>query len=333
MTASIEKFNPEWSKLSKVLEFSKLANQSKNTLKSYKYNLWDFCKFISIKLQNPIDDKKDKLDETARLLNFLYSKDDLTIKFHIVEYLSDLIKKGQSTSTVAAKLAAIKDYVSITPRSNERLNERLNIDDIKAPKIQKKKVKGPSIEEFEKILKEVEILFDKGNYKDKRDALLFYIENFCGLRISEVLSIDIENLFLKEGVMLIVRKGCPEKVEISIPPITKLKIEEFLKLDKRKKGPLITNCDTHKKGRLSRQGAWQIYVDLTEKCVGRRISPHKFRHFYATEAWELSGQNKDIAKKFTGHKSDKIFEDYKEERENHHLKIATDLEKKWIKND
>src|SRR5574338_974505 len=211
MTASIEKFNPEWSKLSKVLEFSKLANQSKNTLKSYKYNLWDFCKFISIKLQN-----------------------------HIVEYLSDLIKKGQSTSTVAAKLAAIKDYVSITPRSNERLNERLNIDDIKSPKIQKKKVKGPSIEEFEKILKEVEILFDKGNYKDKRDALLFYIENFCGLRISEVLSIDIENLFLKEGVMLIVRKGCPEKVEISIPPITKLKIEEILKLDKRKKGLMIT---------------------------------------------------------------------------------------------
>lgn len=329
--------NETWDKLSQVLEFSKFnfQNKNKNTKSSYFYCLWDFSKFLAIKFNIELN-SSNKQTEINRILikeliklNSEDQLDPLSVKVHVVDYINNLIKNNQATSTIASKFAAIKDFFeSITDVY------KVDLSNIKVPKIEKKKIKGPKTEEFEKLIINIDQLFKNGSYRDKRNCLLFYIEIFCGLRISEVLSIDIEQVNLKESLVYVFRKGVAqhEKIQISVPPITLGKIGEFLKLDGRKKGPLFVNVDkTHETKRLSRQSAHTIYCEITEKYIGRKLSPHKFRHFYATEAYEIAGKNKDLAMKFTGHKTSRIFDDYNEEKENEHLKIAIDLEKKWIK--
>ena len=298
---------------------------STNTKKSYRYSLWDFCKFISNKLNIKIDEKNKDV-EIQKIVDVLYTKPSRDVEVFVGEYLKNLKDKGQSTSTISAKLAAVKDTFEIWNRWRDT---KIDLSAIKPPKIEKRKIRGPKSEEFNQILEEINKRFEYGDYADKRDALIFYVMNFCGLRISEVLSVDIEPNLLKEGLVSVMRKGKQSvKTEISVPPFTKEKIEQFLLNDERKKGPLFINI--RDKTRLSRESAWRSLTKLTEEVVGRKISPHKFRHFYATEAWKLT-KNKDLAMKFTGHKSREVFDRYEEDEENHAGNIGKAIEDKWVK--
>lgn len=314
-------------KINKLFQVSKLNKWSKNTVKTYFYSLWDFCKFISIKRSISLNEEVKK-QEIDRLMLSLLDENHLDTKVLITEYINDLLDKGQSTSTISAKFSAIKDWFQVM-KENLPPIEGFSIADlsgIKIPKIEKRKIFGPNPEEFNNILVTINDLYIKGNYVEKRNCLIFYIEIFCGLRISEVLGIDLEDLFLKESVINVHRKGKREKIRVPLPPLTKEKIELFLKLDGRKKGPLFINKDkAHEQKRLTRQSAFRILKELTG------YSPHKFRHFYADEVFELSGFNKDIAKKFTGHTSDAVFEQYLEYRQNHAGDMASKLEEKWLK--
>lgn len=323
---NLEKPQGELEKFLPILELSKFNNLSDNTKKAYKYSLWDFCKFISIRLQFKIDEGiRD--EEIPKVLRFLYTKKAIEVELLVAEYIKHLKEKSQSTSTIAAKFAAIRDTFESW---NRLFQNKINLSDIKPPKIEKRKIRGPKPEEFEKILEEIDKKFDSENYSDKRDALLFYIMNFCGLRISEVLSIDIDLNLLKEGRLEVLRKGKQElKVDIPVPPETKKKIEQFLLIDGRKKGPLFIGIQ--KKKRLSRQSAFRRLIELTEKAIGKKLSPHKFRHFYATEALEATDHNKDLAMKFTGHKSREVFDRYEDERNDYAKEIGIKIEEKWTK--
>ena len=317
----------ELEKIDKLFEASKLNKWSKNTRKTYLYSLWDFCKYVAIKRSINLDET-NKNKESNRLMIDLLDQNHLDTKVLITEYINDLLDKGQSTSTISAKFSAIKDWFKLM---KENLSHRedisiVDLSSIKIPKIEKKKVFGPKPEEFHKILATINDLFDKGDYIDKRNCLIFYVEIFCGLRISEVLGINVEDLSLKEGVVYVHRKGKREKIEVPLPSKTKEKIEIFLKLDGRKKGPLFVNKDKgHEESRLTRQSAFRVLKELTG------YSPHKYRHFYADEVYELSGFNKDIAMKFTGHVSGDVFERYLEHRQNHAGNLANQLEEKWLK--
>lgn len=329
MSNIVKKSESELEKLLPILELSKFNNLSDNTKKSYKYSLWDFCKFVSIKLSLTLNEQ-NKDDEVQKILRHLYTKPSLEVELLVAEYIKFLKEKAQSTSTIAAKFAAIRD----TFQSWNRLFEnKINLTDIKTPKIEKRKVRGPKPEEFEKILEEVDKQFESGDYSDKRDALLFYLLNFCGLRISEVLSVDIDLNLLKESRLEILQKGDQAvKVEVPIPPETQKRLEGFLKIDGRKKGPLFVNVDNaHEKKRLSRQSAYRGLTALTEKVIGKKLSPHKFRHFYATEALDVTDHNKDLAMKFTRHKSREVFDRYEDEREDYAKEIGKKIEEKWRK--
>lgn len=320
-------FSSDLEKINKLLQASKLNKWSKNTIKTYFYSLWDFCKFIAIKRSISLNEENKK-QEIDHLMLSLLDKNHLDTKVLITEYINDLLDKGQSTSTVSAKFSAIKDWFQVMKENLPPIEgfSVVDLSGIKIPKIEKRKILGPKPEEFHKILVTINDLYEKGDYIDKRNCLMFYVEIFCGLRISEVLGIDVEDLRLKEGAIDVHRKGKREKLTVPLPPITKEKLEIFLKLDGRKKGPLFVNKDKgHEQKRLSRQSAFRILKELTG------YSPHKFRHFYADEVYELSGFNKDIAKKFTGHTSDAVFEQYLEYRQNHAGDMANKLEEKWLK--
>ncbi len=316
-------------KIEKILRFSKF-NKSKSTQKTHFYSLWDFTKFIANK--NSIKLSADQnLEITKALINFC-NQSALDAKLLIADYLISLEERNQSTSTIATKLAAIKDHVAFQKGIG---NFPLwDLDFIKGPKVENKKVPGPTIEEFSILLKKFQELEISSSYIDRRNAILFYILSFCALRVSEALSINIEEIDWQKGSFLVNRKGKKLKQNFSFGPILLSKIQKFVLFGKRLEGPLFLNQDKIKKfsDHLTRGSAYRILKEIGDSVGINNFHPHKLRHFSATEAIIAAEGNRHEAMKFTSHLSETQMTRYEDERNNDQKKIAIKIEEKYLKN-
>lgn len=314
--------------IEKLIKFSKF-NKTKSTIKTHYYALWDFVKFYS-KLNNLIL-SDDKNSEINRIMTRFCSLDAKRAKFTVADYLTDLQdNREQSTSTLATKLAAIKNY--ITYQKGMVGIPTWDLSFIQTPKVENKKVPGPTEEEFLLLRNKFLELENSKNYIDKRNALLCIILPMCALRISEALSIDIENIDFKNSKFYIYRKGKKLKQEFFIGEKLLSKIQNFLVFDKRKTGPLFINQDKVKSShkRLTRISAYRIIKSIGQSVGIENLHPHKFRHFGATEAQEANNRNIHDTMKFTGHLTSEQIERYEDERENIPLKTAKYIENKWL---
>lgn len=314
-------------KVEKILRFSKF-NKSSSTQKTHFYSLWDFCKFAAV--TNKIELSEDRNLEISRIMKKFCDLSAIDAKLLLADYLISLEERKQSSSTVATKLAAIKDHISFQKGiTNIPL---WDLDFIKAPKVENKKVPGPTEEEFSILLKKFKELEKSPSYIDRRNALLCYILSFCALRVSEALSIEINDIDWKKGIILINRKGKKLKQEFSIGKKILNKLQKFVLENKRFDGPLFINQDKVNKTftGLTRGSAHRIVKKIGESVGMNELHPHKFRHFSATEAiWAADG-NRHEAMKFTSHLSETQMTRYEDERNNVQLNIATKIEEKWL---
>lgn len=320
---SIDKEND----LEKLIRFSKF-NKSKSTQQTHYYSLWDFAKFYADK--NHLDLSNDKNAEISKIMAKFCQLDAVKAKFLVADYLSDLENKGQSTSTLATKLAAIKNHINY--QKGMLGTPTWDLSFLQSPKVENKKVSGPTEKEFQLLKNKFLELESSKNYIDKRNALLGIILPMCAFRISEALSINIEDIDFKNCKLSIKRKGKRLNQEFFIGEKLLSKIKMFLSFDKRNSGPLFINQDKvkSKNNRLSRVSAYRIIKSIGESVGINNLHPHKFRHFGTTEAQEANERNVHDTIKFTGHLTDKQIERYEDERENIQLKTSTYIENKWL---
>lgn len=311
----------------RLLKFSKF-NKSKSTIKTHFYSLWDFTKYLALTKSKQLSDNKNA--EISSALTEFCSYSALEAKLIVADYLSFLQEKNQSTSTMATKLAAIKDHVAFQKGITHFPN--WDLDFIKAPKVENKKVDGPTEIEFSVLLKKFLELENSKIYIEKRNALLCLIISFCALRISEALSINIEEIDWKNSKILISRKGKKLKQEFWLGEKILEKIKTFVLFSNRKEGPLFINQDKVNKSytRLTRNSAFRIVREIGISVGIENLHPHKFRHFGVTEALEANDANLHETKKFSGHVSDKQAAKYEDERKNVQLKTAKKIEDKWL---
>ncbi len=311
----------------RLLKFSKF-NKSKSTIKTHFYSLWDFTKYLALTKSKQLSDNKNA--EISAALTEFCSYSALEAKLIVADYLSFLQEKNQSTSTMATKLAAIKDHVAFQKGITHFPN--WDLDFIKAPKVENKKVDGPTEIEFSVLLKKFLELENSKIYIEKRNALLCLIISFCALRISEALSINIEEIDWKNSKILISRKGKKLKQEFWLGEKILEKIKTFVLFSNRKEGPLFINQDKVNKSytRLTRNSAFRIVREIGISVGIENLHPHKFRHFGVTEALEANDANLHETKKFSGHVSDKQAAKYEDERKNVQLKTAKKIEDKWL---
>ena len=320
--ASIEELNVQ-----RLLKFSKF-NKSKSTIKTHFYSLWDFTKYLATTKNKKLSTNKNA--EISATMTEFCNYSALEAKLIVADYLSSLQEKGQSTSTMATKLAAIKDHVSFQKGITHFPN--WDLDFIKAPKVENKKVDGPTEIEFSVLLKKFLELENSKSYIDKRNALLCLIISFCALRISEALSVNIEEIDFRNSKISISRKGKKLKQEFYLGEKILEKIQTFVLFGNRKEGPLFINQDKVNKTytRLTRNSAFRIIRDIGSSIGIENLHPHKFRHFGATEAIEANEGNIHEAMKFTSHISEKQIAKYEDERKNIQLKTAKKIENKWL---
>jgi len=254
----------------------KEKGSSKNTISAYMTDLNQYALF----LQKYHDITKPKHIE----------------KIHIEGFLKSM-KRQVSSKSLARKLTAIKGFHHFLT-----IEKEVDIDIAKAfsaPKVEKSLPQVLSIDEVVSILEKV----DKTKPLGLRNMALLELIYGSGLRVSELLDIQMEDIHLNQGYVIVKGKGSKERmVPISDMSIIALrnyiaKSREHL-LSEQKVSYLFVNQDGN---RLSRQGFFKILKKLSADAgVQTECSPHTLRHSFATHLLE-NGMDLRTLQSLLGH--------------------------------
>lgn len=257
---------------------------SENTLAAYRNDLGQFAEFLS-------DYSTQKKKEPPTEWNQID-------KNHIVDYMLAMKERGYASSTVARKVAATKSFFHF-------LKEEGSVTDdptlkLESPKVKKHLPKAISIEDVERLLAEPT---KSDSAKGLRDTALLETLYATGLRVSEVVSLNVEDVDLETGTIYCIGKGDRERV-VPVYDQAALTIDAYLK---NGRPVLVRNSEekalflNHRGERLTRQGLWLIikqYVDTVG--IEGDVTPHTLRHSFATHMLHGGAKLRDV-QKLLGH--------------------------------
>lgn len=253
-----------------------MSDSDRQILDAFIDNIW-IEKGLS---QNTLDSYRSDLEQFSIWLeknNLTFSK---TSKKEILSYLSFLFQKGLGSKTVARKLSSLKSFfrylvfksiITIDPSS-----------EVETPKLLKSIPKSISEKEVEALLAAPDAKIDIG----LRDKTMIETLYSCGLRISELINLELLNLNLRQGVIRVIGKGQKERL---VPMGDQLINLLDLYISSSRKN-LLNNKHSdflflsNRGQRMTRQSFW---YRIKHYCLDlgfepEKISPHVLRHAFAT---------------------------------------------------
>ena len=251
--------------------FEFLENEKKlsdNTLQSYKRDLKQFRKFL----------------ESYSLHYNKVNEEDINL------YIKELQENGKKASSISRAIASIRSfYQFVLKRKKIKRNPTANI---KSPKIEKR---VPSV----LTSKEVELLLDQPkdvDLKGTRDKAMLEFAYATGMRVTEIISLDIDNVNLDEGYVTCKTGNKQRTIPLGTMALNALKeyiedARDILIKDENQKA-LFVNVNG---GRLTRQGFWKIIKYYKEQAhITKDITPHVLRHSFATHLLQNGADLKAI---------------------------------------
>ena len=212
------------------------------------------------------------------------------ISADVEEYTQLLLRKGKSPATVTRSLASIKSFYQC-------LQLRGTIDQNPAKGVVPAKVerKLPQIltgREVELFLEQPECSEAKG-YRDRAMLELLYA---TGIRVSELVALDLEDLNLPGGMLRCRGKG-KERV-IPLYPAAVHALNDYIRdirpqlVESTEEQALFVNMTGE---RMSRQGFWKLIKHYQEKAgIKKEITPHTLRHSFAAHLLENGADLRSI---------------------------------------
>ena len=223
------------------------------------------------------------------------------INVSIIEsFIKYLFKSESSTYSQARIVSGLKSFFNYL-----LLEEKIDINPmelIDAPKLVRKLPETLSIQEIEIIINAVDLDSKEG----MRNKAILETLYSCGLRVSELVNLKVQNLFLDIGFIKVLGKGMKERL---VPIGTKaaecisIYMKEYrtnLNISEGFEGYLFIN----RRGKnLTRNMIFIIIKDLVKKAgLNKNISPHTFRHSFATHLIE-GGADLRAVQEMLGHES------------------------------
>lgn len=207
---------------------------------------------------------------------------------------------GMSAGSQARIISGIKSFYKYCLLENIVKADPTTL--LEAPKLKRSLPDTLSFEEIENILSQIDLSKPEGG----RNKALLEVLYSCGLRVSEVVNLKISQLYMDIGFIRVIGKGDKERlVPIGSSAIKYLKI--YLK-DIRVHIPVQTGSEdivflNRRGSRLSRVMVFLVIKDLAQKAgIVKSISPHTFRHSFATHLVE-GGADLRAVQEMLGHES------------------------------
>lgn len=214
----------------------------------------------------------------------------------IIAYLAT--RTGYSKRSQARLLSALKSFFNYL--AAERMIKENPCDMVDAPKIGRYLPEVLSVEEVEKIMDSVP-LSDVAGLRDRAVLEVLY---GCGLRVSEVVGLKISDVFVKEKFVRVVGKGDKQRL-VPIDGIALDFVGRYLEVrpepyDRESEDILFLNRSGRKLSRVS------VFKMVKRQAliagIGKEISPHTFRHSFATHLIE-NGADLRAVQEMLGHES------------------------------
>ena len=230
---------------------------SDHTIKSYKNDINKFLNFLL--------ERKIELKEVS--------------KIEIRDFLADQYDLGLSKKTIARRLASIKSLFKFLFNSSfVTKNPTLFLS---TPKMSKK------LPDFidEKMINELMNQPDLGSEKGLRDKAVLELFYSTGMRLSELISLNISSVDDKNNLIRVTGKGSKERL-IPFGKRAKFSIEKYLKKralnwnSLNKEIPLFVNNKNERVPRRTIQRRISNYIKMI--ASGKRLGPHTLRHTFAT---------------------------------------------------
>ncbi len=241
---------------------------SQNTLQSYKRDILQYS---------------DYLDENK--INYLKVDED-----GIKDYLTYMNDIGKKSSTISRSLASIRSFYQYLLRNKKIKRDPTN--GIQSPKIEKRVPSVLTSQEVELLLEQPKNVDLKGI----RDKAMLEFAYATGMKVTEIISLDIDDVNLQEGFVSCRGRDKSRNIPLGTLSIKALKdyIENsrniLIKDDNVK--ALFVNTNGQ---RLTRQGFWKIVKYYKEQAhINKDITPHILRHSFATHLLQNGADLKAI---------------------------------------
>ncbi len=219
------------------------------------------------------------INDIRQFLNFVKVKPEDVNYSHIREFIKNLKIMGAETSTIQRKLSSLKVFFRWLLEE-----EKIKTDPTEKVEFPKMKRKLPDVLSVDEIFAIIETP-DTTSFTGIRDRSMLEVLYGAGLRISELLSLKMDSIDIKEGFVFVTGKGGKERgIPLGeeacswVDYYIKKARPHFLK-DKRSYFLFLNRYGN----RISRMGFWKILKKYVKKAgIEKRVTPHTFRHSFAT---------------------------------------------------
>lgn len=252
---------------------------SENSISNYTFDINKLVKWMVLNdiKTSPTNIEKETLQE------FIYT-----------------IAKEVNPRSQSRVISGIKGFFNYLVFEEYRTTNPLDL--IESPKIGRKLPDTLSIEEIDAIISTINLSKPQG----ERNRAIIEVLYGCGLRVSELISLKISDLFFDEGFIKVTGKGNKQRF-VPIGSLT-IKFIDIYRNEIRVHQVIKPNAqDTlflNRRGNeLTRAMIFHIVKELTEKAgIQKNISPHTFRHSFATHLLE-NGADLRAIQQMLGHES------------------------------
>ena len=243
--------------------------------------------------ENDINKLKSFLNDKGKISPLNVSAD------YIKEFVYNISKevKANSQSRIISGLKSFYDYLLF-----EKLIKINPVSNIESPKLRRKLPSTLSIEEINSMINNI----DKTKKESERNIAIIETLYGCGLRVSELINLKISDLYFEEDFVKVTGKGNKQRL-VPVSEVNKQCINTYLinsrtklNIDSRSSDIIFLNRNGYK---LTRAMIFTIVKSLSKKAgIKKTISPHSFRHSFATHLLENGADLKTI-QQLLGHES------------------------------
>lgn len=238
--------------------------------------------------------------DIRQFADYLYTYEGIELtdveQLHIQGYLAHMIDEGRSSATQSRNVASLKNFYAYLVSSG--FLDRSPVFDIQIEKREKKLPQILTGREIELLLAQPACVDAKG-YRDKAMLETMYA---TGVRVTELLSLDVDDVNLELGIVKC--NGSRKSRSIPLYPAAlrslKVYIEEIrasMLADPSEKALFVNIAGA----RMSRQGFWKILKHYQSTAhIDKEITPHTLRHSFAVHLLE-NGADLDSLQELMGH--------------------------------
>jgi len=256
---------------------------SKNSIENYSYDIKKLITYLKV---NTIEKSPITIDNEV-IKQFIYS-----------------VSKSLNARSQSRLISGLRNFFDYLIFENYRKENPLEL--IESPKIGRKLPDTLSVSDIDTLINTIDISYQYyGINLGERNRAIIETLYSCGLRVSELIDLKLSDLFFEEGFIKVTGKGNKQRF-VPIGPTTQkyiniwTSIRPHINVQPNSKDILFLN---YKGSKLTRAMIFTIIKKLVEKSgLQKNVSPHTFRHSFATHLLE-NGADLRAIQMMLGHES------------------------------